>query len=98
MQEQLSYFGITLSEVTEQSPKHQDARENMLGIAKTIVEDMELKKFLVEKKRLPMKALSDNITMSRKTIERNRKYIITLCIVLMEDYRYLQEYLKGWTT
>lgn len=98
LQEQLSQYGITLTEVTEQSPKHQDARENMLGIARAIVDDNELKDFLVEKRRLPMKALTDNITMSRKTIERNRKYIITLCIVLMEDYRYLQEYLKGWTS
>ncbi|MDQ0255235.1 RNA polymerase sigma factor [Evansella vedderi] len=98
LQEQLAVYGITLAEVSEQSPKHQDARENMLMIAKTIIQNPELKEFLIEKKRLPMKALTKSITMSRKTIERNRKYIITLCIVLMEDYRYLQDYLKEWTS
>ena len=96
--EKLAEFRITLTEVSVQSPKHQDARENMLNISKAVIEDEDLRYFLIEKKRLPMKELTKKISMSRKTIERNRKYIITLCIVLMEDYRYLQDYLKEWIT
>ncbi|SDY89166.1 RNA polymerase sigma factor [Evansella caseinilytica] len=96
LKEQLTGYGITLTEVAEQSPKHTDARENMLEIAKVILAHDHFKTYLNEKKRLPIKKLTEKIDMSRKTIERNRKYIITLCIVLMEDYRYIQEYLKGW--
>ncbi|UCZ54846.1 RNA polymerase sigma-I factor [Bacillus shivajii] len=96
LQENLSQYGITLAEVSEQSPKHKDARENMLEIAKTVINDDNLRETLIEKKRLPMKQLMNEITMSRKTIERNRKYIITLTIILMEDYRYLKDYLKEW--
>lgn len=96
LQENLHTYGITLSEVSEQSPKHQDARENMLEIAKTVVMNDDLRETLIEKKRLPMKHLTNEIAMSRKTIERNRKYIITLTLILMEDYRYLKDYLKEW--
>ncbi|MBU9723885.1 MULTISPECIES: RNA polymerase sigma-I factor [Bacillaceae] len=96
LQKTLSQYGISLAEVSKQSPKHKDARENMLDIAKTVVNNDEFKLYLIEKKRLPMKQLTTNITMSRKTIERNRKYIIALCIILLEDFKYLQDYLRGW--
>ncbi|WP_236939237.1 RNA polymerase sigma-I factor [Evansella clarkii] len=98
LQEKLGEFGISLSEVAAQSPKHQDARENMLEIAQVVVSNEKFKEFLLEKQRLPMKELTKSISMSRKTIERNRKYIITLCLVLLEDYRYLQDYLKEWVS
>jgi len=95
-QERLSSFEIQLQEIAEQCPKHTDARANMVIIAKTIVEHEELLKILMRKKRLPVKQLMEHITMSRKTIERNRKYIIALVIVLLEDYQYLKDYLREW--
>ncbi|MFA9556206.1 RNA polymerase sigma-I factor [Evansella sp. AB-rgal1] len=96
LQEQLKLYRITIVEVAEQSPKHRDARDNMLKIAKIVITHDELKKFLIDKKRLPLKKLATISEMSRKTMERNRKYIITLCIIMMEDYQYLQDYIKEW--
>jgi len=32
---------------------------------------------------------------SRKTVERNRKYIIAMAIIITGDYVYLKDYLKG---
>nr|WP_249414000.1 RNA polymerase sigma-I factor [Alteribacter keqinensis] len=96
LNEQLKAFKISLSDVAKQCPKHQDARENMVKIAKTVVEIEGLRSTLMTKKRLPIKELTKHITMSRKTIERNRKYIIAVSLVLMEDYRYLKDYLKEW--
>ncbi|WP_280768794.1 RNA polymerase sigma-I factor [Salipaludibacillus daqingensis] len=95
-QERLSLFEIQLSEIAAQCPKHTDARVNMVKIAKTIIEHEDLLKILMQKKRLPVKQLMEYITMSRKTIERNRKYIIALVIVLLEDYQYLKDYLREW--
>lgn len=94
--ERLSSFEIQLTEIVEQSPKHSDARINMVEIAKTIVDHDSLLKILMQKKRLPVKQLMEHISMSRKTIERNRKYIIALVIVLLEDYQYLKDYLREW--
>lgn len=95
-QERLSSFEIQLTEIVEQCPKHSDARINMVEIAKTIVDHDSLLKILMQKKRLPVKQLMEHISMSRKTIERNRKYIIALVIVLLEDYQYLKDYLREW--
>ncbi|SER40649.1 RNA polymerase sigma-I factor [Salisediminibacterium halotolerans] len=93
----LKRFGIQADDVISECPKHFDARENMLHIAEIIVKDDQLKGELFTKKRLPINKLMAYISMSRKTIERNRKYLIALVLVLQENYVYLKEYVKRQT-
>ncbi|MFE7061177.1 RNA polymerase sigma factor SigI [Sutcliffiella sp. NPDC057660] len=94
----LKDFGLTFSDLLECSPKHADARQNAIEVAHTLVQNQELKKHLFEKKMLPMKHLEGLVDVSRKTIERNRKYIIAVSIILSGDYIYLKDYLKGAVT
>ncbi|PFA66329.1 RNA polymerase sigma-I factor [Bacillus sp. AFS015802] len=94
-QEQLAHFKLSFQELVEQSPKHEDARLNAIEIAKTIVESKEILGYLMDKKRLPIKKLEKQVNVSRKTIERNRKYIIAISLILIGDYVYLRDYLKG---
>ncbi|SDN16320.1 RNA polymerase sigma factor SigI [Bacillus sp. OK048] len=94
-QELLTSFDLSFSDLVISSPKHADARSNAVMVAKTLVENSELKIFLFEKKRLPIKQLVEMVDVSRKTIERNRKYIIAIALILSSDYLYLNDYLKG---
>ena len=91
----LQQFDLSFKDLIEDSPKHADARKNAILIAKVIAENEDLKNILLEKKRLPIKQLESYVSMSRKTIERNRKYIIAISLVLIGDYVYLKDYLKG---
>ena len=91
----LSSFNLSFRDLVENSPKHTDARENAILVAKLLIENTELKIFLYEKKRLPIKQLEKMVNVSRKTIERNRKYIIAIALILSSDYVYLNDYLKG---
>lgn len=91
----LKEFTLSFEELVEQSPKHVDARQNAINVAKVLVEDEELKQFLFQKKRLPVKQLEKKVSVSRKTIERNRKYIMSMAIILSGDYVYLKDYIKG---
>lgn len=91
----LKEYGLTFAEIADQSPKHADARKNAMEIASALVSDKELAAYLQEKKRLPIKQLEGTAAVSRKTIERNRKYIIAVSLILMGDYVFLQEYIKG---
>jgi RNA polymerase sigma factor len=86
---------LSFSDLVENSPKHQDARKNAITAAKMLVENEELKESLFEKKRLPIKQLERKVNVSRKTIERNRKYIIAIALILSSDYVYMKEYIKG---
>ncbi|GHH98416.1 RNA polymerase sigma factor SigI [Neobacillus kokaensis] len=94
-QKLLNAFDLTLSDLLENSPKHTDARKNAILVAKKLVEDQELRILLLEKKRLPIKQLEKMVNVSRKTIERNRKYIIAIALILSSDYIYLKDYIKG---
>ncbi len=91
----LSDFGLSFDELIEQSPKHMDARQNAMKVAKTLIEDKTLKEVFFQKKRLPIKQLEKRVEVSRKTIERNRKYIMAMAIILSGDYVYLRDYIKG---
>ncbi|GAB2534066.1 RNA polymerase sigma-I factor [Gracilibacillus alcaliphilus] len=92
---QLKEYRISFSELTVISPKHRDARESAIFAAKQLVEDKELKQYVLNKKRVPIKKLLNLVSVSKKTLERNRKFILMIFIILTGDYLYLREYLRG---
>ena len=92
--EKLEEFNMTFVELTKISPKHADARKNAAQVAKIIIEDSMLKDFLWAKKQLPTKQLMEQVTMSRNTLERNRKYIIAIVVLLDSDFDSLKRYLS----
>jgi RNA polymerase sigma factor len=94
-QHTLKEFGLSFQEILEQSPKHMDARKNAMTVALKISNSLDLSEILWAKKRLPIKELESHVDISRKTIERNRKYIIAMAIILKGDYQYLKDYIKG---
>jgi RNA polymerase sigma factor len=63
--------------------------------AKLLIEKEELREILLTKKRLPIKQLEELVDVSRKTLERNRKYIIAMALIFTSDYVYLKDYIKG---
>ncbi|WP_249870256.1 RNA polymerase sigma factor SigI [Oceanobacillus saliphilus] len=93
--EKLKEYKLTLVDLTEASPKHRDARESAVKTARILFQDKELREFVHSKKKLPIKELVNKVDVSKKTLERNRKFILAIFIVLSEDYIYLKDYLKG---
>ncbi|QKY68476.1 RNA polymerase sigma-I factor [Lentibacillus sp. CBA3610] len=93
--EKLRSYKLSLIELTEVSPKHKDARETAISVARILHNDEKLRAFVQKKKKLPLKNLANQVNVSKKTLERNRKFILAIFIILEEDYTYLKEYLKG---
>ncbi|WP_433749125.1 RNA polymerase sigma factor SigI [Falsibacillus pallidus] len=94
-QQTLLEFDLSLDELMNESPKHEDARINAIGVAEIVAGTDEYKNYLFEKKRLPIKKIEEHVNVSRKTIERNRKYIISVVLILSGDFIFLKDYLKG---
>jgi RNA polymerase sigma factor len=90
----LKEFGISLQELVRLSPKHQDSRQLLFEVAHILASNQELVAQLLEKKTLPIKDLLKVVKVSRKTLERHRKYIISMALILIFDYPYLREYLE----
>jgi RNA polymerase sigma factor len=92
--EVLSRFGLSLAELVRLSPRHEDARRNAMTVARLVAEDDALRRHLWSRKELPLKDLTDRVAVSRKTLERQRKYIIALALVWCGDFPHLREYVR----
>ncbi|WAH38423.1 RNA polymerase sigma factor SigI [Alicyclobacillus dauci] len=89
----LKEYDLSFSELVQISPKHEDARQNAFRIGKVIADDPELMEFVERRKSLPLKALEDRVHVSRKTMERQRKYILAVVLLMTGDFPRLQSYL-----
>ncbi len=94
-QAHLRKYKLSFAELTEASPKHVDARESAIQVARIVYENDELRQQVLEKGRLPIKDLVKKVEVSKKTLERNRKFIIAMVLIFSGDYVYLKDYLKG---
>ncbi|GGD16119.1 RNA polymerase sigma factor SigI [Pontibacillus salipaludis] len=93
--EKLKEYKLSFQELTEVAPKHRDARESAIHVARTVYHHEEMREFVLEKRKLPMKQLINEVEVSKKTLERNRKFVLAIFIILNEDYVYLKDYIKG---
>lgn len=90
----LQEFGIQFADLVEASPKHDDSRQALFNIAKKLSNDVELMRTMLSKRMLPIKELLDQVKVSRKTLERNRKFIIAVAIIYHGPFPYLRDYLQ----
>ena len=92
---ELREYGITLEQLVRSCPKQRDARERALVVARKIVDNPPLLESFKEQKELPLKQLAPLVEVSRKTLERQRTYVVTMVIILSGDYGFLKSYLSG---
>lgn len=93
--ERLKDYGIKFSDLVAVSPKHQDARIRAMEVAKIVAGDPVLLSDLENKKVLPLKQIEKRVAVSRKTLDRQRKYIIAVTVIMTGEYHYLREYLHN---
>jgi RNA polymerase sigma factor len=89
----LADYGIRFSDLVDASPKHDDSRQALFTISKQLSENEEFMRTMVAKRMLPIKELLDVVNVSRKTLERNRKFIIAVALIYSGSYPYLRDYL-----
>lgn len=95
LSQDLAQFGLSFADLPSQTPKHRDARETAVKVAAALVADGILWEECLRKKLLPVAALCERNMLSRKTVERHRKYIIAVALVLGGDYPMLRRYVGG---
>lgn len=91
----LAEFGIKFSELVDVSPKHEDARERALEAARLVATQPLLAQHMLAKRELPLKQLEERVGVSRKTLERQRKFIIAVALIILEDFYHLRQYIAG---
>ncbi|HZK86027.1 MAG TPA: sigma-70 family RNA polymerase sigma factor [Desulfosporosinus sp.] len=90
----LASFQLTFQNLVEVSPKHRDSRETLLRAARELAFDSELWPEIERNGKVPMKALALKTQIHPKVLERGRKYILAVALLManQHDYVYLREY------
>jgi RNA polymerase sigma-I factor len=90
----LSDFGIQISCLVDESPKRSALRKVLIDIGKFLTENQKLMTMLLTEKTLPIQGLLENFKVSRKTLEQNHKFIITIALIYSGPYPCLRDYLR----
>lgn len=93
-EEKLAEFNISLEDLVLYKPKHKDSQRMAINIAKALAEDRMLYEKLMTKKTIPMVELLKKVKVNHKAIEKNRKFIISVSIILREDFDDIKEHIR----
>lgn len=89
----LRELGLSWRELARVSPRHRDARQRALEVARFLAAHPELGRSVLARRELPVRELQARLGVGRKMLERNRKYILALTVIYLEEFPYLKEYL-----
>ena len=94
--EMLTQYGFRFYDLVECSPRQDKTKEDCAKVIKYVLDQYppEFLEELKRKKKLPVKALSNATGISKKTIDRYRKYMIMAILVLEGDFPHIAQYLK----
>ncbi|MCY0900562.1 MAG: RNA polymerase sigma-I factor [Firmicutes bacterium] len=91
---EIARYGLTFQTLVEASPKHSDARESALEVARLVAGDEDLLGHFQRTGTLPLKQLEGRVAVSRKTLERQRQYIVAVVVLLAGEYDLLQAFVR----
>lgn len=90
---QLKVFGISLEDLVKLAPKHLDSKKMCISIAKYLCTDSNLSAKINTDKKLPIVEIVNHFNISRKTVEKNRKYIVALFLILKSGMDTIKGYI-----
>ena len=90
----LIQYGITFEDLIKASPKWGTTKKIYNQIINASLKSNEVMKNLIDKKTLNIKELEKLTSLPRKKIERSRRYIIAVLVVIIGDYQYLRDYIN----
>lgn len=90
----LDHYHLKFNDLVDVSPKHRDTRETLLRVARILAADSELWSQVERKKKIPMQALAMKSQVHPKVLERGRKFILAVAVLIANqyDFIYLREY------
>jgi RNA polymerase sigma factor len=92
---ELKEYKLDFNSLVDASPSHKDTRNTLLNIAFICVRETNILNHLKQKKQLPVKEIMLLTGANRKLIEKWRKYILILILILSSnEYPYIKSYLN----
>lgn len=93
-EEALQGFNLSFQELVAVSPKQEALKESYRQIALWIVSETEILKQLYKDKKMPITEILVHFDIDRKKLERGRKYILALVVLLDSDLELIKQYIE----
>lgn len=93
--EALRAFGFGFYELADCSPEREKTRRDCRAAARAILDSPRELERLYSTRRLPVRLAMEQARVPEKTLEKYRRYIIALVVILSGDYPLLSGYLAG---
>lgn len=77
-------YNVTLDDLIKVSPKHSDSKQTLIRAALVLSHNPRLMAHLQKHRLLPIKELELLTGIKRKVLEKGRKYLIALALILSE--------------
>jgi RNA polymerase sigma factor len=91
----LKKFKLDFNVLADSSPSHSDTRTTLLNIAFVCSKSENILNYINNKKLLPVKEICLLTGANKKMIEKWRRYILTLILILSsDDYPYIRSFLN----
>jgi len=92
---ELSLYKLDFSVLIDSSPRHIDTRNSILNLVFICAKEEFIMGYIREKKLLPVKEITILTSRNRKFIEKWRRYILSLILIISsEEYPYIKSYLN----
>jgi RNA polymerase sigma factor len=94
LKNEISSFGFTLEDLANEAPKQQATRKNAITLSEEISKEEELTSFMYLKKRLPIKRIVLQFSVTEKVIKRSKKFIISVVIIFDKNLSALRNWIR----
>ena len=95
LSKELAIYKLNFNILVEASPSHKDTRNSLLNLAISCIKEDKIISYIKVKGRLPIKEITLQTGINKKVIDKWRRYLLTLIIILTsEDYPYIKAYLN----
>lgn len=92
----LSKFGFDLEVLVDETPKHEDTKNNALDLSEQISEDDEIVGKMFDKYRLPITMIVLKFKTTKKVVKHSKKFIIATTVVLTKNFNLIRQWIfKG---
>lgn len=88
-------FGVSLDDLIKEAPKHQDTRKIAIEIGRHVFENRGLCERFLRTGNLPTNEIIRDLDLSRKVVQRSRKFIIAIILILNSDLDTLKGYISS---
>lgn len=91
----LEGFGLSLDDIKDNSPKQERTHKSLARAIAYAASDESILKRVEETGRVPMTEISRATGVSKKTLERHRRYLLAMVLIYTNGYYIIRDHVSG---